>query len=128
MPRLELPATEKTPGILFDPAAGVLEMKGCSIHENAEGFFRPLLKVVEDYVLHPVPVTSIRISMSYFNSSSSKYLLDLLKVLDEIQLNGTGEVSMEWHYSADDLDMEEAGGDYKALLQMPVTLVRGPIR
>ncbi|HQV37390.1 MAG: DUF1987 domain-containing protein [Flavobacteriales bacterium] len=128
MPRLHLPASEKTPEILFDRATGMLEMRGCSIHENAEGFFRPLLEMVEDYAQRPAPETTVKLTMTYFNSSSSKYILDLLKVLDEVHITGAGKVAMEWHYDQGDLDMEEAGGDYKALLEMPVTLVRGITR
>ncbi len=84
--------------------------------------------MVEDYAQKPVPVTTVRLAMSYFNSSSSKYILDLLKVLDEIHITGAGKVAMEWHYDQGDLDMEEAGGDYKALLEMPVMLVRSTTR
>lgn len=125
MSRIHLPATDKTPEIIFDQDAGVLELRGCSIHENAERFFRPLLEMAEDYALKPAPKTTVKLAMTYFNSSSSKYLLDLLKVLDEIHISGAGEVVLEWHYDREDLDMEEAGGDYKDLLEMPVTLVRG---
>lgn len=125
MTDLHLPATDKTPEIRFDPGAGMLEMRGCSIHENAEGFFRPLLEMAEDYARKPAPLTTVKLAMTYFNSSSSKYLLDLLKILDEIQISGAGEVAMEWHYEREDLDMQEAGVDYKDLLEMPVTLVRG---
>ena len=124
MPSLHLPATDKTPEILFDRDAGMLEMRGCSIHENAEGFFRPLLEMAEDYARRPAPLTTVKLAMTYFNSSSSKYLLDLLKALDEIHITGAGNVVMEWHYDQEDLDMEEAGRDYKDLLEMPVTLVR----
>ena len=128
MPNLHLPATDKTPEILFDRDAGRLEMSGCSIHENAEGFFQPLLQMAEDYARTPAPLTTVKLAMTYFNSSSSKYLLDLLKILDEIHITGAGEVSMEWQYDRDDLDMEEAGGDYKNMLEMPVKLVRGITR
>ena len=123
MPRIELPRTEKTPSVLFDPDAGSLEMSGCSIHENADKFFRPLLEQVEAYTRHPARRTTVRLEMSYFNSSSAKYILDLLKLLDEAHASGAGEVAMEWHYANDDLDMLEAGQDYKALLEMPVELV-----
>lgn len=124
MPSLYLPATDKTPEVRFDGDTGTLEVRGCSIHENAEGFFRPLLDLVEDYARKPAPATKVKLAMTYFNSSSSKYLLDLLRLLDEIHLAGMAEVVLEWHYDQHDLDMEEAGGDYKDLLEMPVRLVR----
>jgi hypothetical protein len=124
MERMEMAATDKTPSVLFDPAAGLLEITGCSIHENADRFFRPLLEEAERYAGHPAPQTTARLALTYFNSSSAKYVLDLLRILDEVHTSGAGKVRLEWIYEADDLDMEEAGADYKALLAMPVKLVK----
>lgn len=123
MSRFHLASTDKTPEVLFDTEKGMLRIEGCSIHENAEGFFRPLIEQAEAYAKQPARSTTVWISLSYFNSSSSKYLLDLLKVMDEIHLSGTSQVEMEWHHASDDLDMEEAGADYRSLLEMPVRLV-----
>lgn len=127
MERLYLPPTDKTPEVTFDPAAGSLHMAGSSIHENAERFFRPLIERVETYIMRPKAHTRVVISLDYFNSSSSKYLLDLLKLLDEVHVAGRGAVELEWHYAPDDLDMKEAGEDYGALLEMPVRLVSDPL-
>lgn len=124
---LDLPATDKTPQVVFDPHAGQLRMEGCSIHENAEAFFRPLMRNVEAYVHNPAPHTTVHVSLTYFNSSSSKYLLDLLKLFDDLNAARPGTVEVVWHYEPDDLDMEEAGQDYKALLDLPVRLEPGPI-
>lgn len=124
MEPIDLPSTDKTPSVLFDPARGVLEIRGCSIHENADRFYRPLLDQVEQYAQRPAKHTVVRIALSYFNSSSAKYVLDLLKLLDEAHAGGTGKVALEWYYDADDLDMQEAGHDYRMLLEMPVKMVR----
>lgn len=123
MASLHLASTEKTPEVLFDTLNGSFQLKGCSIHENAERFFRPLLSMVEGYIEDPAPETVVKLSLTYFNSSSSKYILDLLKLLDEIHFSGKGKVRMEWHYEQEDLDMQEAGQDYRSLLEMPVKLV-----
>ncbi|HEY0977068.1 MAG TPA: DUF1987 domain-containing protein [Flavobacteriales bacterium] len=124
MERLQLAATDKTPSVLFDPAQGIIELTGCSIHENADRFFRPLIEMAERYALAPASQTTIRLSLSYFNSSSAKYVLDLLKILDEVHVAEQGKVRLDWLYEEDDLDMEEAGNDYRALLSMPVKLLR----
>ena len=50
-----LPATDKTPTVRFIPAEGLLEIAGCSIHENADRFFRPLLERVAAYAREPMP-------------------------------------------------------------------------
>lgn len=83
------------------------------------------MEAVEAYARAPQKQTRVRISLTYFNSSSAKYLLDLLKILDEVHASGLGKVSLEWHHQEDDLDMQEAGEDYKGLLDMPVRLVAG---
>lgn len=121
---IDLPATDKTPSVLFDPSRGVLEIRGCSIHENSDRFFRPLLDQVEAYAQRPVKSTVVRVALSYFNSSSAKYVLDLLKLLDEAHASGHGKVVLEWYYDEDDLDMQEAGNDYRMLLEMPVKMIR----
>ena len=123
MQRLLIVRTDKTPDVHFDPAAGLFEISGSSIHENAEAFFRPLLEMVEAYTREPAPRTTVKLTLDYFNSSSSKYILDLLRLIDEVHVSGMATATMEWHYDEDDLDMEEAGEDYKELLEMPVTVV-----
>lgn len=128
MESIRLAGTERTPEVAFDPQSGTLRMVGCCIHENTEAFFRPLLDRAEAYVGQPAAHTTIQIFLDYFNSSTAKYLLDLLKLFDGLHHAQPGTVELEWHYEADDLDMQEAGSDYKALLDMPVHLVSGPIR
>lgn len=123
MEPLDLAATDKTPAVRFVPADGLLEISGCSIHENADRFFGPLLDSVERYAREPARTTTVRLALTYFNSSSAKYVLDLLRLLDEAHLSGLGKVSLEWCYEEGDLDMQEAGQDYKVLLEMPVKLV-----
>lgn len=126
MPRLQLTPTEKTPEIHFDSEAGLFEMTGCSIHENAEAFFRPLLDMLEVYSRQPGPVSLVRLNLDYFNSSSSKYILDLLRLIDEAHVCGLTKATLEWHHAQDDLDMLEAGQDYEELLEMPVVFVSHP--
>lgn len=123
MSRMQLPATNKTPSVLFDTDQGLLELVGSSIHENADHFYRPLLEQLEDYIRSPAKHTVVRITLEYFNSSSAKYILELLKVLDEVHAAGTATVLLEWHHAKDDLDMAEAGEDYRSLLEMPVKLI-----
>lgn len=123
MERSERAATEKTPYVLFDPQEGLLEIRGCSIHENADRFFVPLLDELEAYARAPRPRTSVRFALTYFNSSSAKYLLDLLKVLDELHAGGRGVVALEWRYDEGDLDMQEAGEDLRALVDLPFKMV-----
>ncbi len=122
MEHFELTASDKTPYVLIDGIKGLIEVRGCSIHENADRFFLPLLDQVEAYCKAPVDRTTVIFALTYFNSSSAKYLLDLLKVLEELHATGQSRVELEWRYDEGDLDMQEAGEDFKGLLEFPVKL------
>jgi len=117
---LDLPATERTPAVELRSAEGLLSIHGCSIPENADRFYSPIQDRIEAYALHPRSKTMLRVALSYFNSSSSKYLLDLMKRLEDLHGSGRSQVTMEWQYTRGDLDMKEAGEDYKALVEFPV--------
>ena len=119
----ELAATDKTPGIRFDPAHGLFEIQGCSIPENAHRFYSPIYDLVERYLTAPAKQTTVRVELSYFNSSSAKYLLDILKRLEDLHASAASQVVLEWHHSRGDQDMAEAGQDYRSLLEFPVKLV-----
>jgi hypothetical protein len=115
--------TDRTPEIVLDPEAGLLTITGCSIPENPERTFAPLHAALDHYEKAPAKRTVVRIHLTYFNSSSTKYLLDLLKRLEDLHVGGTSEVLLEWCHEKGDLDMQEAGNDYKQLLEFPTQLV-----
>lgn len=122
-----IPATEKTPAVTLVHDQGMLKITGCSIPENADRFYAPVQDEVERYALAPRPRTSLRMELTYFNSSTSKYLLDLLKRLEDLHASGHSQVELEWYYQEGDLDMKEAGEDYRSLVEFPVKLkeIRG---
>lgn len=119
---LAIPATEKTPAVEMRPDQGLLTISGCSIPENADRFYSKIQDEVERYTTAPQPRTTVRIALSYFNSSTSKYLLDLLKRLEDLHASGRSQVVLEWYFPKGDLDMKEAGEDYRSLVEFPVKL------
>ena len=123
MEALRIEATDKTPLVAFDPVKGTLEIQGCSIHENAARFYEDLFTRIDAYAASPARRTEVKIALDYFNSSSAKYLLDILKRIDDLHATGASKASLEWNCEEGDLDMQEAGNDYKALLDMPVKVL-----
>lgn len=123
---LHIDPTDKTPLVVFDPARGRLEIAGCSIHENSDRFFRPLIEALSASWHAPPAAIEVHVALDYFNSSSSKYLLDVLRMLEDMHVAGHSKVSMAWSHAEGDLDMEEAGRDYKALLEFPVKVFSRP--
>jgi len=117
-----IPATDKTPAVEINFDLGFFSISGCSIPENADRFYSPIQDSVERYALTPHTKTTVRIALTYFNSSTSKYLLDLLKRLEDVHASGRSQVVLEWCFARGDLDMKEAGEDYRSLVEFPVRL------
>ena len=87
--------TPKTPAVNFDAESGILEIKGRSIPENSIEFYKPLVDWLEEYANNPVNRTQVNIQLEYFNTSSSKCILDVFKKLEAIH-KSKNEVSISW--------------------------------
>lgn len=118
-----LEGSPKTPTVHFDDATGRLELKGRSIPENSIEFYKPLIDWIDHYARDPRPGTSLYVQLEYFNTSSSKCILDLFKKLEMVRATGN-EVTVLWHYEADDEDMLEAGEDYQAIINLPFKMIQ----
>ncbi len=122
MEDLIIDATIKTPEVKFFASDGILSLRGRSIPENSIDFFRPLHDWIDDYFQNPSPTTRVEIKLEYFNTSSSKSMLDLFKKMEV--LNGVqSNIEIHWYYEEDDEDMLEAGEDYQAILNIPVNMI-----
>lgn len=123
MENLNIEGTAKTPTIKFDPNSGLVEIKGRSIPENSIEFYKPLIDSLEKYSFKPQTNTTVNIQLEYFNTSSSKCILDVFKKLESINKSGNSKVIINWHYEEDDEDMSEAGEDYQAIINVPFNMV-----
>lgn len=122
MENLVIEGTPKTPTIKFSPEDGKLLIQGRSIPENSIEFYKPLVDSLEAYAASPKEVTNVDIVLEYFNTSSSKCILDVFKKLEKINSDSDG-VTINWHYEEDDEDMLEAGEDYQAIINIPFKMV-----
>lgn len=119
---LKIEPTHKTPKVYLDPENNLFELSGRSIPEDSVGFYKRVLDWIDAYAQSPSPKTEFKFELEYFNTSSSKNILELLKKLEKIHNDGA-EVQIKWYYDEDDEDMEETGEDYKALLSVPLELI-----
>lgn len=123
MTNILLDGSPKTPTVNFDGSTGQLDLRGRSIPENSIEFYKPLIDWVDQYSRSPKANTKLRVQLEYFNTSSSKCILDLFKKLETVRSTG-GDVIVEWHYEADDEDMLEAGEDYQAIINLPFKMIQ----
>ena len=122
MEAINITGTPKTPTVNFDPN-GTIELKGRSIPENSIEFYKPIIAWLDEYNNNAKAETSVIIQLEYFNTSSSKCILDVFKKLEAIQKGGNSNVLINWHYEEDDEDMLEAGEDYQAIINVPFKMI-----
>jgi hypothetical protein len=121
MDTIIIKGTSTTPLVIFDAVEGILEIKGVSILENSIAFYRPLLEGLDIYISGPVSPVVVNIHLDYFNTSSSKSILDVLKRLKLLYEKGSG-VTVNWYYDKEDQDMEEVGINYQAIINLPFNM------
>ena len=67
---------------------------------------------------------NVYLELEYFNTATSKIIIDMLLSLEKLRVNKT--VSVTWAFDEDDLEMEETGHDFVSLLGDMVTLKSKP--
>ena len=122
MADLNLEGSPKTPTIEFNSGSGYLLIRGRSIPENSIVFYKPLIESLDAYKNDSQSNTKVDIQLEYFNTSSSKCILDVFKKLEAIN-SGNSEVVVNWYYEEDDEDMLEAGEDYQAIINVPFKMI-----
>src|SRR6056297_370333 len=122
MEPISLEGSSKTPTIRFDADAGIMEIKGRSIPENSIDFYKPMVDWLDEYASNPKEKTVVNIQLEYFNTSSSKCILDVFKKLETLK-KARNEVIINWYYEEDDEDMLEAGEDYESIIRVPFKMI-----
>lgn len=124
---LHIPATSDTPVVQFDHTTGKLSIKGRSLPENAYAFFGPLIDWAKRYTAGEPESTEITVFLDYYNSSSGRYLLELLYVFEE-NLKNKSRLKVIWQAEEDDDLMIEKGEEMQSILEIPFEIVRVPGR
>ena len=84
---LHYDATDNSPLITLDPDAEALIIRGESYPENTYEFYSPVMEWMRQYLEGRTEAVVLNIELEYFNSSSSKVLMDLFDLLDEAAEN-----------------------------------------
>lgn len=112
MTRLTIEGTKSSPRIDFDPDTGRLAISGESYPENCQRFYGPVLAWLEEYLGQPRPNgLTLDMEISYFNSSTSKTLMDLFDLLDQEAAEGR-RVEVNWRFQAQNEMAQECGEEF----------------
>ncbi|MBO4772904.1 MAG: DUF1987 domain-containing protein [Bacteroidales bacterium] len=95
-----------TPTVNFEVATGHCEIAGESYLEETSKFYARLLDWIRRYISTIKGPLNFDFKLSYFNTSSSKCLVDILDLLKNYQNSG-GEVTVNWYYDDSEEELEE---------------------
>jgi hypothetical protein len=117
MVNLKIDGTQDTPAVVLDALKGIIELSGKSFPADVADFYSPILKWIDEYSAKPVEKTVITMKMHYFNTASSKVILDMLYKFEDISNDGKS-VLIKWYYPDDDDDMKETGEEYEQIVDV----------
>jgi hypothetical protein len=118
MQAIKIKGSDDTPNVILDKENGIFEISGRSLPEDVAAFYEPILDWLESYAEDPLEKTVFNFKLEYFNTASSKLLLDVLLKLEDMYDDGK-DILVRWHFPDDDEDMEEAGEEYADIVEVP---------
>jgi hypothetical protein len=107
------------PYVHFDAKSGICIVGGESHLEDAFGFYKRLQDWVEQY---QGQMLIFRFKLTFFNTSSSKGILGIIKALKRKADEGV-PVQIVWYYPRENYDMKAEAEDYMEDVDMRFTLI-----
>jgi hypothetical protein len=99
-----------TPNVSLNVDTGVCEIAGESYLEYTVEFYDQIVRWVKTYAQEVNQALQFNFKLTYFNTSSFKSILTLLKNLKQFQERG-GKVEINWFYPEDDEDILKEAED-----------------
>jgi len=114
MKKLYIKSSEHTPEIDFNPEINILNIRGASYPENTFKFYEPILEWLNEYFseIDTEIKVIINFEITYYNSSSSKVLLDIFDIFEEADLENK-QIEINWIYNSKNESALETGEDFQ---------------
>ncbi len=117
-----VPDSPYYPEVNFNSETGICELIGESYMEEAYKFFTPLLNWLKEYTLELNKPVTLNLRLTYFNTNSSRLLLDMLDILKKSQEAGN-EVEINWFYEEDDPDVKDEVEDFEIETGLQIKMI-----
>ena len=99
-----------------------MEISGRSLPEDVSSFYEPVLNWLNEYADNPNKKTIFNFKLTYFNTNSSRLILDILDLVKKYE-NAGGTVTVNWYYDKKDPDMVEEVEDFTLESGMKINLI-----
>lgn len=118
MNTLDISATSQTPAVRFSEETQSLSIIGECYPENISKFSLPIFSWLDEYLEKLEQQTfTVNIELIYFNSSSSKMLLDLFDRLETEVVENQKNIVVNWIYDPENESALEYGEEFKEDLE-----------
>lgn len=114
-------AAFRTPEINFDSQKNIFFIKGRSLPENANEFYDPYKKWLKNYFSGKVDPCKFILQIDYFNSSSSRMILEIMYILKN-SIHEGNTIEIIWRYEEDDDEMMTVGEEIEAIIEVPIQM------
>jgi hypothetical protein len=118
METLRIEQTDDSPQVILDQEDNQFEISGKSLPEDAVDFYQPIMDWLFAYRENPLAKTVFNLKLIYFNTASSKMIMDILIIFEEMVEEGH-DVLIRWHSLRSDEDMQEAGKEFDEMIDVP---------
>ena len=123
MDALNIESTENTPKVSFDAQGLNFELSGESRPEDVKKFYDPIMEWLENFndylkvkTASEQKSVNFNFKYEYFNSSSAKYIMDMMNKIGEIKETcPNASIIVNWHFDEMDEDMKEAGEEFEKI-------------
>ncbi len=112
MSELNLTATQSTPEVIADSAAGRLIMRGDSYPENSFEFFVPIINWIQAFLKNSQAPLCLELHLLYLNTSSVKAMMDIFDMLEDAHQENR-EVGVKWLYDEDNERVADLAEEFK---------------
>lgn len=111
-----------TPEVNFNAETGVCTLEGESYLEDTVTFYKQLTDWLNEYMETKKPI-KFDFKITYFNTSSSRSILELLLLLNDYKSDG-GEIKVRWFYhTSNKFAMEEEVEDFEDESDVEIEMV-----
>jgi SiaC family regulatory phosphoprotein len=99
------------PEVKLNASSGICEISGESYLEDTDEFYNTIINWLESYITQVKQALTFNFRLTYFNTSSSRSILNVLRVLKRYQ-DISSSVTINWYYPEDDDSIAEEAEDY----------------
>lgn len=115
-------ASKETPLVSLNSEKGVFLIDGNCVSENPDEFFNNITNWIENYSKNPYKTTTLTINLGEINISSSKFLLNIIYQLENLDKSGF-QVKIRWVYKNGEDGNYELGKDYSEMASVPFDFI-----